>query len=122
MKKWVGSFLVGMFKQKEFEMENNVEKKWKELPIKDKISYVTAIGMIVSGIILAFLSFFLNQYDIATGVLIYIAQCFVIGGGLIGASVYFKSKWLEFNTNAKNKFKEMEDEIVDRLITYDREK
>lgn len=99
-----------------------MEEKWKDLPIKEKISYITAIGMIISGVILAFLSFFLNQYNIATGVLIYIAQCFVIGGGLIGASVYFKSKWIEFNTNAKNKFKEMEDEIVDRLITYDREK
>lgn len=122
MKKWVGFFLVGMFKKKEIEMENNVEKKWKELPIKDKISYATAIGMIVSGIILAFLSFFLNQYDIATGVLIYIAQCFLIGGGLIGASVYFKSKWIEFNTNTQNKFKEIENQIVDRIIEYDREK
>ena len=74
-------------------MEQNVEKKWKELSVKDKISYLTAIGLMISGVILAFLSFFLNQYDIATGVLIYIAQCFLIGGGLIGASVYFKSKW-----------------------------
>lgn len=76
--------------------------KWKELSVKDRISYITAFGLIASGIILAFLSFFLNQYNIATGVLIYIAQCFVIGGGLVGANVYFKSKWVEFNTSAKN--------------------
>ena len=90
-------------------MEQNIEKKWKELPIKDKISYITAIGLMASGVILAFLSFFLNQYNIATGVLIYIAQ-------------YFKSKWLEFNTNTQNKFKEIENQIVDRIIEYDREK
>ena len=64
-------------------MEQNIEKKWKELPIKDKISYITAIGLMASGVILAFLSFFLNQYNIATGVLIYIAQCFLIGGDIL---------------------------------------
>ena len=78
-----------------------MEKKWKDLSVRDKIGYCVAIGMIASGILIAFLSFFLNAYNIATGVLLYIAQCFVIGGGLIGANVYFKSKWLEFNTNAK---------------------
>lgn len=83
--------------------------KWKELSVKDRISYITAFGLIASGIILAFLSFFLNQYNIATGVLIYIAQCFVIGGGLVGANVYFKSKWVEFNTSAKNEiYRELE--------------
>lgn len=76
--------------------------KFSELPIKDRISYYVAIALIASGIILAFLSFFLNAYNIATGVLIYIAQCFVIGGGLVGANVYFKSKWIEFNTSAKS--------------------
>lgn len=76
--------------------------KWNDLPIKDRISYYVAFALIGSGILLAFLSFFLNAYNIATGVLIYIAQCFVIGGGLVGANVYFKSKWIEFNTSAKN--------------------
>ena len=61
---------------------------------------------------LAFLSFFLNAYNIATGVLIYIAQCFVIGGGLVGANVYFKSKWIEFNTHAE---KEIQKEIERRF-------
>ena len=86
--------------------------KFEELPIKDRISYYVAIGMISSGVLLAFLSFFLNAYNIATGVLIYIAQCFVIGGGLVGANVYFKSKWIEFNTNAK---REIENQISDRF-------
>lgn len=79
--------------------------KWKELSAKDRISYITAFVLIGSGILLAFLSFFLNAYNIATGVLIYIAQCFVIGGGLVGANVYFRSKWLEFDTRAKNEIK-----------------
>lgn len=77
-------------------------KKWGELGVKDKISYLVAFTLILSGILMAFLSFFLNAYNIATGILIYIAQCFVIGGGLVGANVYFRSKWIEFNSNADN--------------------
>lgn len=93
----------------------NEIKKWKELTIKERISYVTAEIMIISGILIAFLSFFLNAYNIATGVLIYIAQCFVIGGSLIGASAYFKSKWIEFNTN-------MTKEIKKEISKYEQQK
>lgn len=94
------------------------EKKFKELPIKDRISYYVAFALITSGIVMAFLSFFLNAYNIATGVLLYIAQCFVIGGGLVGANVYFKSKWVEFNTQAKQKI----DEDIERLADKIKEK
>ena len=91
-------------------MEEN--KGWNSLNIKDKLSYIVAFTLIGSGIALAFLSFFLNSYNISTGVLLYIAQAFVIGGGLVGASVYFKSKWIEFNTNAKKEI----DERIDKLL------
>lgn len=88
---------------------------WSDLAIKEKLNYFVAFVLIGSGILIAFLSFFLNAYNIATGVLLYIAQAFVIGGGLVGASVYFRSKWLEFNTNAKH---EIEDrfEKLEHLI------
>ena len=89
--------------------------KFKELPIKDRISYYVAIALITSGILMAFLSFFLNAYNIATGVLIYIAQCFVIGGGLVGANVYFKSKWIEFDTRAKEEIENQISRIANRL-------
>lgn len=96
----------------------NEIKKWKELTIKERISYVTAEIMIISGILIAFLSFFLNAYNIATGVLIYIAQCFVIGGSLIGASAYFKSKWLEFNTNMQNEIKKEISKYEQQKLEY----
>lgn len=88
--------------------------KWRELSIKDRISYYTAFVLIGSGIILAFLSFFLNAYNIATGVLLYIAQCFVIGGGLVGANVYFKSKFIEFDTRAKNEIQRQLDRRLNK--------
>ena len=98
-------------------MENtyNTQHKWSDLTIKDKLSYIVAFALIASGIIIAFLSFFLNAYNIATGVLLYIGQAFVIGGGLVGASVYFRSKWLEFNTNAKREIDQRIDELSKRI-------
>lgn len=89
--------------------------KFKDLSVKDRMSYYVAIALISSGILLAFLSFFLNAYNIATGVLIYIAQCFVIGGGLVGANVYFKSKWIEFDTRAKTEIENQISRIANRL-------
>lgn len=77
--------------------------KWQTLGIKDKIQYSMAILLVISGIAIAFLSFFLNTFNIATGVLIYIAQAFITAGGIFGVSIYFKSKIGEFETKADNK-------------------
>lgn len=85
------------------------DKKWVELSIKEKLSYITSIIMIGSGILLAFLSFFLNAHNIATGVLIYIAQTFLVGGTLIGASIYLKSKWIEFNSTIQEEITKLGD-------------
>ena len=80
-----------------------MEQKWNEVGIKDKFQYVTASVLIISGVSIAFLSFFLNKYDISNGVLIYIAQAFTTCGAIFGVSVYFKSKLGEFETKADNK-------------------
>ncbi len=106
-------FVLKLFIVKDKTMKDVMN--FKDLPIKDRISYYVAIGMISSGVLLAFLSFFLNAYNIATGVLIYIAQCFVIGGGLVGANVYFKSKWIEFDTNAKREIENQINKLSDRF-------
>lgn len=78
-------------------------EKWNQLSIKDQIQYVIASVLVLSGIVIAFLSFFLNAFNITTGVLIYIAQAFVTAGGIFGVSIYFKSKIGEFETKADNK-------------------
>ena len=95
-----------------------MKENWSDLCYKDKASYIVAFTMIASGMLIAFLSFFLNEHNIETGVLIYIAQCFVVGGSLVGASVYFKSKFVEFNTNMKDeiakKMKELEQQKLEQ--------
>lgn len=62
---------------------------------KDKIQYFTAVLMLVSGVALAFLCFFLNNYDVSEGVLWYVAQCVVYAGSIFGVSIYIKSKFEE---------------------------
>ena len=68
---------------------------------KEWIQYGSAVAMIISGIVLAFLSFFLNNYDIAEGVLWYISQALIYAGGIFGVSIYFKTRLGEFEHKAK---------------------
>ena len=49
-----------------------MKENWKQLGFKDKAQYTTAMVMIASGILIAFLSF-LSIHTIASGTLIYIA-------------------------------------------------
>lgn len=81
------------------------KETYKDLPFKDKAGYITAFALIASGIVIAFLSFFLNNHDIATGILIYIAQAFMVGGSLLGSTLYFKSKWIEIDARTKEEIK-----------------
>lgn len=77
---------------------------------KEWIQYSTALLMIVSGVVLAFLSFFLNDYDIADGVLWYIAQALTYAGAIFGVGIYFKTKLGE----AKNE--------IERFIRHEEDK
>ena len=78
---------------------------------KDWIQYSTAIMLAGSGVGLAFLSFFLNEYNIAEGVLFYIAQAFVFAGGIFGVSVYIRTKISEFKSEVVSEVKRK----IDRL-------
>ena len=73
---------------------------------KEWIQYSTAIAMVASGIVLAFLSFFLNDYDIADGVLWYISEALIYAGGIFGVSIYFKTKLGEFEQRARDEIAE----------------
>ncbi len=63
--------------------------------------------MVVSGIILAFLSFFLNGYNISDGVLWYISQALVYSGAIFGVNIYFKTKLGNFESKVKDEITQM---------------
>lgn len=88
-----------------------MREKWNDLGVKDKIQYITAIVLIASGIILAFLSFAFT-FTIATGSLIYISQCFITAGGIFGVSIYFKNKLGEFSSDTTDRIEKMIQKVL----------
>lgn len=77
---------------------------------KDWIQYSTATAMVISAIVIAFVALILTS-DIASGVLIYIAQALCYAAGIFGVSLYFRTKLGEFETNTKKQIKEAIDEM-----------
>lgn len=68
--------------------------------------------MIVSGIVLAFVSFFVRG-DVTDGVLLYLAQALTFAGGVYGLNIYFRTKLGAAETSVK--------EYIDEKVSeYDR--
>lgn len=71
---------------------------------KEKVQYTTAIGFLITGIILCFMSFFLNEYEIDNGSLWYLGQ-----------SVAFLSAVFCVNLVVKNEIFKVEDRLNKRV-------
>lgn len=67
---------------------------------KEWIQYMTATLMVVSGVVLSFISFF-TKGDVTDGVLWYMAQGLTFAGAIFGVSVYFKTKLGESENRIK---------------------
>lgn len=80
---------------------------------KESVQYITAISTLFSGVLLCVLSFFLNEYDIQSGVLMYFGQTLIFCGSVFGLNMMIKTRVLEAETNMKK-------EIDKRLDTIDR--
>ena len=88
-----------------------MKENWKELGFKDKAQYTTAMILIASGILIAFISFAMI-HTITSGVLIYIAQAFTAGGSIFGVSIYFKNQLIEAHGETMDKIKELIEDVV----------
>ena len=73
---------------------------------KEKIQYATAVAMVLSGIVMAFMSFFVNGGDIPDGVLWYVAQALTYAGGIFGVSIYFRTKLGELENRSDRRINE----------------
>lgn len=60
---------------------------------KEWIQYGSAIVLLASGIVMAFLSFFLNEGEVKDSVLWYVSQTLVYAGSIFGVGIYIQSKW-----------------------------
>lgn len=80
--------------KKSFDTNKDGHIGWKELDFRDKVAYTMAIILIASGIVMAFLCFFLKgDYNVTDGVLFYCSEAFVTGGALLGIATYIKGKF-----------------------------
>ena len=90
--------------KKSFDFDRDGHISWKELDVKDKIAYVMSVVLMSSGIIMAFMCFFMTEdHDITNGVLFYVSESFVTGGALLGIGLYVKNKFGEINHYLKDK-------------------
>ena len=78
---------------------------------KDWIQYSTAMAMVASAIVLAFLSFIIIN-TVPGGVLLYISEALVYAAGIFGVSIYFRSKLGEFESRQR---KEIDADIEKKL-------
>lgn len=87
---------------------------------KENIQYLTAICGLTSGVIMCFLSFFLNHYDISGSVLGYLGEWIIFASGVFGFSLYVKTKFLEAESRMDKKMTDrlnhIEEEIKDENI------
>lgn len=70
---------------------------------KAQIQYACAVLLIVSSIVLAYLSNILHG-DVPTGTLMYIAQAFLLAGSIFGLEAYINSKRDFQNSINQNSF------------------
>ena len=88
--------------KKSYNFDKDGHISWKELDVKDKISYTMSVVLMASGIIMAFMCFFITEnHDITNGVLFYVSESFVTGGALLGIGLYVKNKFGEINNYLK---------------------
>ena len=93
------------------------------LPIRERVQYHTAITFLCTGIIMCFLSFFLNDYDIKSGVLFYLGTAVTFCGAVFGLDVMIKSKVIDAETRLTDhmdrridrKMKKVDDLFEDEL-------
>lgn len=59
---------------------------------KETTQYIVAIITLFSGIIMCFLSFFLNKFNIEDSVLMYFGQTLIFCGAVFGLNIMIKNK------------------------------
>lgn len=82
---------------------------------KENMQYATAIFTLLSGIVMCFLSFFMNKYSIETSVLMYFGQTLIFCGAVFGINMYIKTQVLEAESRIDEKI-DKKLQKVDNLI------
>jgi len=70
---------------------------------KEKIQYTTAVGFLITGVILCFLSFFLNEYSVDQGSLWYLGQSVAFCAAVFGINLLVKNEMMKVEERLNRK-------------------
>lgn len=87
---------------------------------KENIQYSTAITFLFSGIVMCFLSFFMNEYDVGGGALTYLGESVAFCSGVFAINIYVKNKVRDAEVRLNDKI-DRKMHKVDSLITDEEE-
>jgi len=86
---------------------------------KENIQYTTAITFLFSGILICFLSFFMNEYDIKGGALTYLGESVAFCAGVFSINLYVRTKINEaesrINDRMDKKMQKVDELIADEI-------
>lgn len=80
---------------------------------KDWIHYTSAVALIVSAIVMAFVSFFITE-DIGPGPLTYIGEALSAALGLFGIGIYAVNKINSISKRMESRFEELQTKVNKR--------
>lgn len=83
---------------------------------KEWIQYGSAMFMVGTGALLAFVSF-LTVGTVVGGVLLYISEALIFAGGIYGVNIYYRTKFGEFKSTAMDTLKENTNTLKDDVNT-----
>ncbi len=87
---------------------------------KENIQYSTAITFLFSGIVMCFLSFFMNEYDVGGGALTYLGEAVAFCSGVFAINIYVKNKVrdaeLRINEKIDKKMHKVDELIADEEV------
>ena len=90
---------------------------------KENIQYTTAITFLFTGILICFMSFFMNEYDIKGGALTYLGEAVAFCAGVFSINLYVRSKVSEaevrINDKIDRKIRKIDDLVADDSYTDD---
>lgn len=82
---------------------------------KETVQYITSIGFLMTGIILCFLSFFLNEYDIENGVLFYLGTATTFCGAVFGINLMIHNQVIQAETRINNRINKKMQKVDDLI-------
>ena len=74
---------------------------------KETVQYSTAIFTLLTGIIMCFMSFFLNEYNIENSVLMYFGETLIFCAGVFGVNLYINDKIMQSEQRIDKKIKDI---------------